>query len=55
MSLSLLECVYDTIDEGDLEGNCLQHLLCEEVKAFAGIQQFSFDTLDQGMHYRKSL
>ena len=41
--------VYDAIDEGDLEGSSLQHLICEEVKAFAGIQQFSFGTLDQGM------
>lgn len=26
--------VYDTIDEGNVEGNSLQHLLCEEVKGF---------------------
>lgn len=53
MSLSLLECL--SVDEGDLEGNCLQHLLCEEVKTFAGIQQFSFGTLDQSICYGKRL
>lgn len=47
-------CVCDITNEGDLEGNSLQHLLCEEVKAFAGVQQFSFGTLDQGMCYRRS-
>lgn len=39
MSLSLLECGSRYNLENDLGENGLQHLLCEEVNAFAAIQQ----------------